>query len=77
VDVDLLGRGMGGQMKSANRSGAKATVIVGEQETATGTWTVKDMATGEQTQVADDGLEARIQELAAAAEAPSAPGGWG
>jgi histidyl-tRNA synthetase len=63
VDVDLLERGLGGQMKAANRVGARAVIVVGEGELAEGNWTVKDMETGEQRSVADAELEARLGEV--------------
>ncbi len=63
VDVDLLERGLGGQMKSANRAGARTVVVVGEGELSSGSWTVKDMESGEQESVADADLETRLDEL--------------
>ena len=39
---------MKSQMKSAGRSGARVAVIVGEQEAADGTATVRDLGRGEQ-----------------------------
>jgi histidyl-tRNA synthetase len=39
------------QMKEADRLGCRRVVILGEQELAAGTATVRNMTTGEQTQV--------------------------
>jgi histidyl-tRNA synthetase len=67
VDVDLLERGVGGQMKAANRLGARVTVVVGEGELSRGDWTVKNMESGEQAPVADDALETHLETLFARA----------
>ena len=67
VDVDLLERGVAGQMKAANRLGARVTVVVGEGERARGEWTVKNMASGEQVAVTDAGLEEHLDTLFARA----------
>ncbi len=64
TDVDLAERSLGAQMKSANKAGAKAVVVVGEGELASGAWTVKDMVSGEQSPVADAELEKAIGKIA-------------
>ena len=61
ADIDYAGRKMKGQMKQANRLGARFAVIIGEDELASGQATVRDMATGDQEQVALDGLLAELQ----------------
>lgn len=48
----MAGRSLRAQMKSADRLGARFTVIVGTQEVAAGRAGVRDMRTGEQTEVA-------------------------
>jgi histidyl-tRNA synthetase len=48
VEMEQAGRSMKGQLRQADRIGARATVIVGDGVD------VKDMTSGEQTQVADD-----------------------
>jgi histidyl-tRNA synthetase len=45
------GRSMKAQMKAASRSGARFAVIVGEDERAAGTATVRDLEAGEQSTV--------------------------
>ncbi|MGI8406968.1 MAG: histidine--tRNA ligase [Actinomycetota bacterium] len=60
ADLDLMGRGMKGQMKAAARSGARFTVILGADEAGPGHFLVKDMTTGEQTTVDDQELERRL-----------------
>ncbi|MFN2488505.1 MAG: histidine--tRNA ligase [Actinomycetota bacterium] len=52
ADFGLGGRGMKGQMKDADRSGARRALILGEAEIEARTATVKDLATGEQHSVA-------------------------
>ncbi|MFP5297407.1 MAG: His/Gly/Thr/Pro-type tRNA ligase C-terminal domain-containing protein, partial [Actinomycetota bacterium] len=56
-DLDHLGRGMKGQMKDADRSGARFAVIIGDAELAAGEATVKTLSSGEQERVALDRLE--------------------
>jgi len=55
-DLDYMGRSLRAQMKHADRCGARKVVILGEEELKAGVATVKDMATGEQTQTALEGL---------------------
>jgi histidyl-tRNA synthetase len=61
VDWDLMGRGMKGQMKSADRSGANWAVILGDDELDAGEVTLKDLATGEQQRIARGQLVIRVQ----------------
>ncbi len=60
-EFDLLGRGMKGQMKDADRSGARFAVIVGDDELAAGSATIKDLTTGEQRNVSLDQLEDAVK----------------
>ena len=52
VETDYLGRSVKAQMKYANKIGAKNTVIIGENELAEQKAKVKNMETGEQTEIA-------------------------
>jgi histidyl-tRNA synthetase len=56
------GRSLRAQMKSADRLGARLTLIVGDDELAAGRAAVRDMASGEQTAV---GLDEAAEELQA------------
>jgi len=49
-------RGLKSQLREAGRRAARYTVILGEDELAAGTATVRDMQAGEQVQVALAGL---------------------
>ncbi len=49
-------KGLGKQLKYANRKGFRVAVIAGEEEFAAGTWQVKDLGTGEQTSVPESEL---------------------
>lgn len=60
TELDLMGRGMKGQMKDASRSGARWAVIVGENELAAGAATVKDLESGEQSDVPLVSIEERF-----------------
>jgi histidyl-tRNA synthetase len=51
TDRAFDGRSMKSQMKSASRSGARVAVIVGEDELAAGSATVRDLEAGEQRSV--------------------------
>ncbi len=56
VETDYMDRSVKAQMKYANKIGAKKTVIIGSDEIAQNCARVKDMDTGEQTEVALDRL---------------------
>ena len=51
ADLDFGGRGLRAQFKQADRVGASYAVILGEDELAQGTATVRDMASGEEQKV--------------------------
>ena len=52
AECDLIGRSVKAQMKYANKIGAKYSVILGDNELAEGKAKVKNMATGESTELA-------------------------
>lgn len=52
TDFAYGNRGLKGSMKSANRSGARFTIVAGERDLAEGVVQLKDMESGEQTAVA-------------------------
>ena len=54
VETDLAGRGFGGQLSYADGIGAETVVIVGERDLSEGMVTIKDMVSGDQTQVPVD-----------------------
>jgi histidyl-tRNA synthetase len=56
VETDYMDRSVKAQMKYANKLGARKTVIIGTQELEENKARVKDMETGEQMEVALDGL---------------------
>ncbi len=60
TELDYMGRSLKAQMKQANRCKAAKVVILGDEELATRVATLKDMSTGEQSQVA---LERLVQAL--------------
>jgi histidyl-tRNA synthetase len=63
VDLDLRGRSLAAQMKTADRAGARIALLIGEGELAAAEWTVKTLATGAQERVADKDLESRLVAL--------------
>jgi histidyl-tRNA synthetase len=60
TDRAFDGRSMKAQMKAAAKSGARVAVIVGDEEKAAGTATIRDLATGDQTTV---GLESAVDHV--------------
>ena len=60
TELDLVGRSMKGQMKDADRSGARFAVIVGDAELAAGEATVRDLVSGDQHKVPLDRLEEKL-----------------
>ncbi|MEV2245945.1 histidine--tRNA ligase [Streptomyces sp. NPDC049970] len=61
TDFAFGGRGLKGAMKSANRSGARYTVVAGERDLAEGNVQLKDMESGEQEAVAVGDLVTAIR----------------
>ncbi|WP_406015539.1 histidine--tRNA ligase [Streptomyces sp. NBC_00984] len=62
ADFAYGNRGLKGAMKSANRSGARFTVVAGERDLAEGVVQLKDMESGEQTPVALADVAGAIRE---------------
>ena len=56
VDLSYGGRGLKGAMKSADRSGARFALVLGDRDLESGTVGVKDLASGAQESVALDGV---------------------
>ncbi|MBC7293169.1 MAG: ATP phosphoribosyltransferase regulatory subunit, partial [Thermoleophilia bacterium] len=61
VDLDYMDRSPKGQMKQANRSGARFAVIVGDEELATDTVILRDLKSGEETRVARAALVEQLE----------------
>jgi histidyl-tRNA synthetase len=62
VALDLKGRSLKAQMKEANRQDAPYTLIVGGNELEAGSAQVKEMATGEQVEVAFEDLATYLKQ---------------
>ena len=56
AEMDSKARNLKGQMKYANKLGAKYTVVIGEDEVASGELTLKNMENSEQTKVRREDL---------------------
>ncbi len=54
VETDIAGRSFGAQLDYADSINAETVVIVGEQDLANDEVTIKDMASGDQTQLPVD-----------------------
>lgn len=63
VDLAYGGRGLKGAMKSADRSGARYALVLGDRDIEAGTIGVKDLVSGDQRSVA---LDKAVDELLAA-----------
>lgn len=66
-------RSMKSQMKSADKSGATVAVIVGGDEVAAGTCTVRNLGNSEQTTVARSDLASHLDAMLGPVEAPRRP----
>ena len=56
VQMDVMGRSLKNQFKHANRIGAARTIVIGDSELESGKLTIKDMESGEQTEVAMENI---------------------
>ena len=63
ADRAFDGRSMKAQMKAAGRSGARVAIIVGADEAADGTATLRDLVTREQTVVKRDEVVAHVRTM--------------
>ena len=63
VECDVMGRGVKAQMKYANKIGAKYSLVLGDNELATGKAMLKDMETGAQTEVELEKLADRLYDV--------------
>ncbi|UNZ20378.1 histidine--tRNA ligase [Streptomyces sp. 891-h] len=61
ADMAYGGKGMKNAMKSANRSGARFALLLGERDLAEGVAQLKDLASGEQTALALDRVVAEVR----------------
>src|SRR5919106_6391056 len=62
ADLDLMGRSMKGQMKDADRSGARWAAILGEEEMAAREATLRDLESGEQERLPLDQVVRKVNE---------------
>ncbi|RZT86159.1 histidyl-tRNA synthetase [Pseudonocardia sediminis] len=66
VDLSYGGRGLKGAMKTADRSGARFALVLGERDLESGTVGLKDLLSGEQRAV---GLDGAVDEVIASLQA--------
>jgi histidyl-tRNA synthetase len=67
VDCDLEERGMNAQMKAADKSGARAMLLLGDEEWQRGQVVVKDLRSGTQETVTIDGIVESLDRILAGA----------
>ena len=68
-EIDLGYEGnVGKRMKRANKLGALASLLIGDEELAAGSVQLKDLSTGNQETVAMDQVAARLQQILTSAE---------
>jgi histidyl-tRNA synthetase len=60
ADLDLVGRGLKGQMKDAARSGARWAAILGDEELSSGEVTLRDLASGDQERFPIEQITGRV-----------------
>ena len=60
AEMDHRGRSLKAQLKVADRVGARAVVIIGDDEIASGVAVVRDMASGTEERVPFTGLASRF-----------------
>ena len=60
VDLAYGDRGLKGAMRAADRSGASIALVAGDRDIEAGTVGVKDLATGEQVDIAADAVVAEV-----------------
>jgi histidyl-tRNA synthetase len=65
VDCDLEERGMNAQMKAADKSGARAMLLLGDEEWQRGQVVVKDLRSGAQETVPIDGIVESLDRILA------------
>jgi histidyl-tRNA synthetase len=63
VEVEHREAGLKGQLKRADKLKSRLAIIIGENERKSGKLALKDLATGQQHEVAEAELEARIHQL--------------
>ncbi len=63
VEVDYSGRGLKAQLKGANRVNARFAVILGADELAANSATLKDLDSGEQKTLPEEQLSGLLQAL--------------
>jgi histidyl-tRNA synthetase len=56
VAVDLSGRKLGDQLKTAGKKGVAHALIIGENELATGKLSLKNLDTGKEQKLSPDAL---------------------
>ena len=61
VETDVAGRSFGAQLNYADSINAETVVIVGEQDLENDDVTIKDMESGDQTQVAVDSFPGDLE----------------
>jgi histidyl-tRNA synthetase len=61
AELDHGGRSMKGQMKDADRSGARFAAIIGDEELGAGKVTLRDLESGEQERVPLDSVPERVR----------------
>jgi histidyl-tRNA synthetase len=62
ADIDFMSRGLKAQLKAADRAGARWSVVLGEREAAEGKVTLRDMASGEQSEIELGQVAARVKQ---------------
>ena len=63
TEIDYLGRGVGSQMKSADRMNAEYTIIIGEDELNKNSATIRNMKSGDEKEIQLSNLLEEMKKL--------------
>jgi histidyl-tRNA synthetase len=61
VAIDLSGRKLGDQLKTADKKSLHYALVVGEDELKTGRFTLKDLRTGKEEKLAPEGIVKKLK----------------
>ena len=63
VQTDICGRGLKAQMKFADKTGARFTMVLGDNECESGNAKIKNMQSGEETEIRLDEISESLMNI--------------
>ncbi|MFN2421227.1 MAG: histidine--tRNA ligase [Gemmatimonadota bacterium] len=73
TDLALKDQAVGKALKRADQAGARFAIVIGERERAEGRWTLKELATGDESSLTPAEATARLRAVEAPASAGTSP----